>query len=353
MEEQKQIFRLLDMMTQPVFCVKENTVVKANAAARQLFLEEGQDVLPLLNSGREEYDNFTEGCLFLTLNLDGRTAHANVRKWEGLTIFELEPQDDLVTQALALASRELRKPLTSALSSASALLSRQEDPQDRQTLAQLNQGLFQILRLLGNMSDAGSDSSVTKMETTEAGSYFDQLFEKACTLLSRNDLKLEYAGLRETVFCLINRDQMERAVLNLLSNAVKFTPAGGRIQASLSRRGKLLCLTLQDTGSGISQEIMSSLFQRHLRQPGIEDSRLGIGLGLQLARSAAADHGGTLLFLPAPEGGTRVTLTLAIRRNEQPTLRSPVFTLDYTGGYDHALVELSDCLSAEVYDGSF
>jgi len=54
MEEQKDMLGLLDMMVQPVFCVKENIIIRVNAAAQQLFLSVGDDVRPLLENGAED-----------------------------------------------------------------------------------------------------------------------------------------------------------------------------------------------------------------------------------------------------------------------------------------------------------
>ena len=110
MEEQKDSLRLLDMMTQPVFCVKENTIVKANAAAQQLFLMEGQELAPLLLTGAEEYAAFREGCLYLTLDIAGQPTEACVRKWEDMDIFDLNVQDQkLITLRYGL---EGGKPLS-------------------------------------------------------------------------------------------------------------------------------------------------------------------------------------------------------------------------------------------------
>ena len=50
-----------------------------------------------------------------------------------------------------------------------------------------------------------------------------------------------------------------------------------------------------------------------------------------------------------PQGGTRVTVTLAIRQDPVSQLRSPLLKVDYAGERDHALIELSDVLPAEFY----
>lgn len=354
MKEQKDMFGLLDMMLQPVFCVKDNTVLRCNAAARQLLGDlEGAEV-PLTAASAEEYAAFSEGRLYLTLTLAGQQMGASVRKLDDLDVFELDPvSEDESLRAMALAARELRKPLSAALSSTATLLDSQEDPDALEQLSRLNRGLYQMLRTIGNMSDAGSVSSHCSMDTVDIPAVFREIFEKAQVLASQAGILLTWQDLPESLYGLADRDLLERAVLNILSNAMKFTPQGGEIRASLTRRGRTLRLTVEDSGSGIDRDVMGNLFQRHLRQPGLEDSRFGVGLGIRLIHSAARHHGGTLLISSTETGGSRIVLTLSIRQKGQDRLSSPVFSLDYTGGFDHALVELSDVLPATLYDDTF
>lgn len=352
MEDQKDMFGLLDMMIQPVFCVKENHIIRSNAAAQQLFLQVGDDVRPLLGTGGEAYETFSNGCLCLSLSIGGQCIRASVRRIEDSDIFELDT-DDGTLRAMALAASQLRRPLSTALTQTAALLDASQNDETLSQLSQLNRGLYQLLRLLGNMSDAEYMTSHCRMETADVSAILREVFEKAGTLVEQTDVSLSYQDLDEAVYCLADRAQLERAVLNLLSNALKFTPKGGRITASLIRRGRTLRLTIQDSGSGIAQEVMGSLFHRYQRQPGIEDSRFGLGLGLRMVHAAAIHHGGTLLISQGENGGTRMVLTLAIRQKEPAALSSPVFAMDYTGGFDHALVELSDCLPPALFDGSY
>ena len=75
-----------------------------------------------------------------------------------------------------------------------------------------------------------------------------------------------------------------------------------------------------------------------------------MGLGMLYVCAAASAHGGTVL-LRQPEGkGLSVTMTLSIKNNQPGTLRSDVFPIDYSGGQDHALLELSDALPFELYE---
>ena len=212
-----------------------------------------------------------------------------------------------------------------------------------------NRGLYQMLRIVGNMSDAGLNRS-SRQDTCDICAVIAEIFGKASAMVYHGGISLSYTGPQEAVYALADTEQLERAVLNILSNAIKFSPSGSTIRVSLTRNGSLLTLSVLDSGDGIPEGIQHTLFRRYLRQPGIEDSRFGIGLGMVLIRNAATAHGGTVL-IDQPQGtGTRVTLTLAIRQNTDTQLRSPVLRVDYAGERDHCLLELSESLPAFLYE---
>ena len=347
MEEQKDIFGMLDLMVRPAFCVINQSIAKVNPAAEKLFLTPGTDVRELLLTGTEEYTAFSGGCLYLTLNIGGHDIGAAVTRMENMDVFLLEQDTDHgELRSLALAARELREPLSSIIISVERLMAH-TTPEAADQAARLNRGIYQMLRIIGNMSDAGRISS--QQETRNICSVVAEIFEKAQSLVSHTGLTLTYEGPSESVYCLADTDQQERAVLNLLSNAIKFTPKGGTIHGRLVRQGRMLHLSIQDSGSGIADDILGNVFTRYLRQPAIEDSRFGLGLGMVLIRNAASAHGGTVL-IDKPDGtGTRVTMTLAIRQSEGTLLRSNTLRVDYTGERDHVLVELSETLPSTLY----
>ena len=344
MEETKGAPDLLDLMVQPGFYVEDCTIVRLNAAAEGLFLSPGMDVRPLIDSGLEEYQAFQGGCLYLRLRLARKGIGASVIRQGGRDVFLLDTQEcDSALQALSLAARELRDPLAAIMVSAGAL--RGEEAQ----LALLNRGIHQMLRVIGNMSDAGRTPAASRQETMDIDALFSEIFEKAATLAEAAKVTIRYQGLEKPVLCLADQEQLERAALNLISNALKFAPAGGSVDASLTKSGKMLRFTIRDNGPGFAQNLLGSVYSRYLRQPCIEDGRNGLGLGMVLVRTAATSHGGAVLIDRCEGGGARVTMTMAIRQNTSGILRSPVLRVDYAGEQDHALVELSDCLPAELY----
>ena len=208
-----------------------------------------------------------------------------------------------------------------------------------------------MLRIVGNMSDAYrySKESQSHMEIRDICAIWDEFFSNSAQLIAHAGIKLQYTGLQESVYCLIDSEKLERAANNILSNAAKFCAKGSTIDVRLTRRGSMLYLSVQDDGSGIPQQLRSSVYSRFHRQPGIEDGRFGIGLGMVLIRSAAAIHGGTVLIEQLPSQGTRITMTMQIRQSGDSAVRSPAFRVDYAGEQDHRLIELSESLPTSLY----
>ncbi|SFD71362.1 sensor histidine kinase [Streptomyces aidingensis] len=99
---------------------------------------------------------------------------------------------------------------------------------------------------------------------------------------------------------------LRRAVGELLSNAISHTPAGGRIQVTLLRRGGGAELTVTDTGPGFDPAETERLFERFHR--GGHGGRYG--LGLALLREVVTHHGGTVVAAGRPGRGARFAIRL-------------------------------------------
>lgn len=349
MEQQKDIQQILDLNLHPAFCVREGMVSAVNQAAEGTLIFTGTPVSELLLTG-EDYSGFHSGVLYLQLNPAIQSCCATVipmGDWD-LFVLEQDAQDDSL-RAMALAARELRRPLSALMISADKLMEQisPDSPEELACSARMNRSLHQLLRIVSNMSDAGMPGP--GQETRNLTALFAEIFEKAQSLVESTGITLCYQGPKEDIFALADADQLERALWNILSNAIKFSPKGSQINAMLVRRGKRVLLQVTDGGSGIAESIRATLFSRYLRQGAIEDSRFGLGLGMVLIRSAAIAHGGSVL-VDQPEGaGTRITLSLALRQNQVGMLRSPVLRIDYAANRDRGLLELSDVLGDELY----
>lgn len=340
MEQLTDRIEMLDLMLRPAFRVKNRIITGLNQPAAKLFLREGLSLDSILESGEEEYASFSGGMLCLTVNLCGHSFGATVVRWGEEDIFTLDQQYECEQlRVLALAARELRGPLSSAMLAAQQL--------SGENAPQLSKSLYQLLRIVGNMSDAAGVNPIFLPEKQNIDAMFREIWEKAAALAQ--GFRISYSGLSEESCCFVDRQMMERAALNMLSNALKFTPPGGEVQLSLKKSGEQFRFCVTDTGSGIPEDTRASLFSRYLREPTIEDTRHGIGLGMLLIRTAATRHRGAVLVDHPAGFGTRITLTFADAPGAEEGLHANQLRSDYAGEQDHTLIELSDFLPPECY----
>lgn len=354
METTEHLFPWLELIDRPAFCVKDGVVAANNAAAQSRMLRVGTDINEIVTEHREAYQNFSDGCLFLTVTAGGLPCNASVNRTELCDIFILEQESDAEQlQALALAAQQLRVPLSNVMTATDRLFSDLEnaDIETRRQAGQLQHGLFQLLRIISNMSDSGSyrRTALTGMQTVNLTTVFREIIEKAQAISECTGIKLAYTEPKTPVFGSANSEKLERAVYNLLSNALKFSPAGSTVEAKLSSTGSRLSFTVCNQCAEPVQE--QRFWNRYRREPAIEDSRHGLGLGLTLIGAVATAHGGTVLIDHPDNQSIRVTMTIAIADDNTGTLRSPVMRIgDYAGGRDKALLEFAELLPTDAYD---
>lgn len=100
-------------------------------------------------------------------------------------------------------------------------------------------------------------------------------------------------------------------VRNLISNAMKFTDQGGRIEVSSRSLEDFVEVTVLDTGVGIPEENIDSLFhlETHFTTHGTRDE-MGSGLGLILCREFVELNGGTIRVESEVGRGSRFIFTI-------------------------------------------
>ncbi|MBI5688066.1 MAG: hybrid sensor histidine kinase/response regulator [Verrucomicrobia bacterium] len=90
-----------------------------------------------------------------------------------------------------------------------------------------------------------------------------------------------------------DKDVLQRIIANLIGNAVKFTPDGGRITVTLSRKDSMARVAVTDTGPGIPAEFHKKVFEK-FGQVDKEARRHSTGLGLTFCKLAVEAHGGKI-----------------------------------------------------------
>lgn len=104
-------------------------------------------------------------------------------------------------------------------------------------------------------------------------------------------------------------EKLQQILLNVVSNATKFTPPGGTITVSAVSRAGTVEIVVQDTGPGIPDDKLETVFEPFVQLRRDKDLATGTGLGLSISRELAIGMGGSLRA-ERSEVGAKFVLTL-------------------------------------------
>lgn len=127
--------------------------------------------------------------------------------------------------------------------------------------------------------------------------------------------------------------RLQQVLWNLLRNAIKFTPAGGSVAVDTrnSDDNRSVLIAVTDTGIGLSQDEIARIFEAFTQGDhaagGTSHRFGGLGLGLNISRTLAGHHGGTLRAESEGAGhGATFIVELPVLANAEvvPTHTGPV-----------------------------
>lgn len=247
---------------------------------------------------------------------------------------KLYEMNQLKSDFLANMSHELRTPLNSIIGFSEVLV-------DIDTLSSKQQGWARniqnsghvLLELINNILDlAKLEAGRMEVQTQEfsINALLNDLGEMIRPLAQKKDIQVSIHVDSDVPMLFQDQGKVRQILTNLLANAVKFTPEGGRIRASASRRADQLLLQVQDTGIGIPEQERSIIFEKFRQAPsmlGVDSltrKHSGTGLGLSIVRELCILLGGTVEVESDVGKGSLFLVTLPVRHVQMPELRSEI-----------------------------
>ena len=113
--------------------------------------------------------------------------------------------------------------------------------------------------------------------------------------LDRRSQPIEQHLPQEPVFVAGDSIRLVQVLCNLLTNAVKFTPRDGRIAIRLTTEDGEAVIAVEDSGKGISPELLPRIFNLFVQGEQPIDRRAGgLGLGLAIVKTLVHMHRGTV-----------------------------------------------------------
>jgi PAS domain S-box-containing protein len=231
---------------------------------------------------------------------------------------DLEEADRRKTDFLATLAHELRNPLAPIRSGLGVMrLNRDATPAMARVREMMERQVSHMVHLIDDLLDvariSGGKLNLRKGRVALAG-ILGSAVETSLPLIEAARHELSIAVPEEELLVLADATRIAQVVANLLNNAAKYTPPGGRIGLSLRRDGLDAVITVTDTGVGIPQDALQTVFDM-FSQVGSESERSqgGLGIGLSLVRQLVQMHGGSVAGESAgPGAGSRFTVRLPL-----------------------------------------
>ncbi len=238
---------------------------------------------------------------------------------------ELERLNEQRSAFLSTVSHELKTPLTSLMAFADILVKNRDANLTERQLIQvqvMQRSARRLDVLINDLLDVSKlDIGEFKLikRTFEVKDLIEELrIDFAPVIQAKNQtLDVHYPDGEALIDA--DQDRIAQLISNLLNNASKYSDRGAEITLSLSFEGSSLLITVEDTGIGMDEKTLKSLFTPFFRSDDeLTQSEPGSGLGLVISKSIAELHGGTISVSSKRGVGTKVQVLLPRHDSSKP-----------------------------------
>jgi signal transduction histidine kinase len=228
---------------------------------------------------------------------------------------EIEAARRLRDAVLANISHEFKTPLAAQLASLELLVDRLPDlgPDETRTLiVSLQRGALRLTQLIDNLLESVRIEA-GRVTLRRQAVHLDEIVEEAVEMVrpladqraQTIDVQLPHPLPAVTG----DGPRLVQVIVNLLANAGKFAPDRSTIRVGGDVTAGHVTLFVEDEGPGWADDVEPQLFEPFVRSTGEEPESSGVGLGLYIAKSIVARHGGSI-DARSGSGRTRVAVKL-------------------------------------------
>lgn len=184
-------------------------------------------------------------------------------------------------------SHEFRTPLTIMMGNLESL---KEQGVNQYLLTNVRRSTERLFRLVNQFIDLRRyDQGELKLEIYRINivSFTKEIMEHFRELAARKNINLQIEKTNDEILLWLDRDKTDKILYNLLSNAIKYTENGGTVLISFNSKEEGLELNITDTGCGISEEELQTIFSSFYRGKKTSFTTDGYGIGLTLVKALA------------------------------------------------------------------
>jgi len=219
---------------------------------------------------------------------------------------------------LSSVSHDLKTPLAAIAGASSSLLEARslDDDTRRQLLETVSDEAGRLNRLLENilqMSKLDAGAVKPNLQWHVIDEIIGSALQRTHHALAHHTVEVRIAPQLPLVW--IDGLLMEQLLVNLLENAARYTPPRTRVMVAAAIDGKLLRLSVADSGPGLPVGSEERIFDKFYQAAATADSARGSGLGLAICRAIAKVHVGTIVASNRPTGGAEFVVRLPLAKD--------------------------------------
>lgn len=238
-----------------------------------------------LEDKNRELDYLTNRLLNLNRDLDKRVRE---RTMEINRL--LRQKDDFISQL----GHDLKTPLTPLIALLPNLVREEEDPEMRELYTVLLRSVYAIRdqtdKIL-TLARINRQECTPERELIHPLEMITQAIDKNWLFIEKKSLEIEVLVPRDLAVLFSSRDASS-VFDNLISNAIKYTEIGGTIRITSEQTDEMTCITVEDTGIGLTPEEASHVFDEFYMVDLSRHDRQSSGLGLSIVKRVMDLYGG-------------------------------------------------------------
>jgi len=252
-----------------------------------------------------------------------------------------EPDKSDILRFASLIAHQLQSPISAISTILNAVLGEFAGPltaKQRDLLARASarcdEGVATVRRMLAIVSAMSGHGGAK--DVTDLAAIVHRAQVRCQHKALRRGISLSVEIVAELTHVRGTEPALAEVVDAIADNAFKYTPNRGRIRLRIEAvpSGKLIRLSVADSGVGIPEKFREKVFEPFFRAPAAEESaRPGIGLGLSFVKAVVEEIGGTVRAGKADLGGAEIVVNLPmaepaeLEQKEKAKMVSPMKVL--------------------------
>lgn len=220
------------------------------------------------------------------------------------------------SQFLSSMSHELRTPLNSILGFSQLIEMYSNDEKAKKHSAEIISAGNYLLHLINEVLDLSKiESGAVELSITSVS--FNTIYHDALNLIKpiidKNDIRItDNIDPLNDIKINVDETRFKQILLNIFSNAVKYNSEKGEIIINSLINNKTFCLSITDTGQGLTKEQQKTIFLPFDRA-GKENSNIeGVGLGLAISKKLIEQMNGSISVESKPGEGSSFIICVPI-----------------------------------------